>query len=685
VPVTPITPVLTWSDPATITYGTLLSATQLNAQAMTSAGVSIAGTFEYQLDPSGTVIDIGTLLAAGSHPAKAIFHPTDVTTYADNVGQTATIVVNPALPTITWTIPISKPYGTTLGDLPVAGSNVAGTFTYEYDSNQINAAYVLPAGTLSLLAKFTPTDAVNYSFNSKAATITISKSSQTIALTGTITTKTYGDAAFDISAIPVIATASSELPVTATIKSGSATISGTVITITGSGIVTVAFNQAGNDRYNAATERTLTFFVNTVQPVITWVNPTNIIYGTALSDAQLYASTTIPGTFSYSPAPGTVLHAGNVQQLTATFTPTDAVNYNTATQKVFINVIKAPLTVSVDNVSRPYNQPNPDFQINYLGFVNGDTKDALTNQASASTTANTASLVGTYPIILSAGASNDYTFKYINATLAITSISRDVTFDKLPVKTYGDADFNAGAVSTSGEPIIYTSSNSAVATVINGLVHIVGAGYVTITASLPVNPGYNINPSISQFMIVNKASQVIDFANIPVQMRGSTYSLSAVKSSAGLPVTFTTNDPMIASISGQTIKALRIGITGIVANQAGDANYYAANTVVRPIDVQDPNREVIVHPALSPNGDGINDVLYIEGINEHPDNRVTLINRNGVRVYEISGYDNTTKAFNGSSNFTGARQQAGTYFYLVEYVVNGVGRHLTGYFVLKYE
>ncbi|SFS34892.1 6-bladed beta-propeller, partial [Mucilaginibacter polytrichastri] len=144
--VSPITPVLTWSDPAAISYGTLLSATQLNAQAKTSAGVSIPGSFEYQLDPSGTVIDIGTLLAVGSHPAKAIFHPTDVTTYADNVSHTATIVVNPIIPVtpvtpvLTWSDPTAISYGTLLSATQLnaqaktsAGVTISGSFEYQLD------------------------------------------------------------------------------------------------------------------------------------------------------------------------------------------------------------------------------------------------------------------------------------------------------------------------------------------------------------------------------------------------------------------------------------------------------------------------------------------------------------------------------------------------------------------------
>ncbi|WCT10739.1 gliding motility-associated C-terminal domain-containing protein [Mucilaginibacter jinjuensis] len=659
VDITKITPVINWNRPADITYGTLINSVQQNA---TTADASIHGTFTYSTD--GTVIP----LAVGSRTLSVTFTPTDGAHY-NPANQSVTINVKPAQPVISWTAPGPITYGTALSANQLnATANVDGTFVYSP-----NFGEVLNVGTQTLLATFTP-GSNNYQVAGKTVSITVNKANPVIAW-ATPSNIAQGVA---LSATQLNATAN--VPGTFVYTPAI----GDVLNAGANQTLSVTFTPTDASNYNSVT-KTVQIGVGKLTPVLTWTNPTAITYGTALGDQQLYASTTVPGTFTYSPAAGTVLHAGSNQTLAVTFTPTDAVNYITVTKNVAITVSKAALNVSTNDVSRPYNQPNPDFTINYSGFVNGDTQANLTTQATATTTATTASLVGIYPITVNGAVSNDYTFRYVNATLTVTTIGRNLTFNQLPVKTYGDPDFDAGATATSGEPIIYTSSNTAVATIVNGQIHIVGAGYVTITASLPVNPDYNTTPSISQFMVVNKAAQTIDFANIPVQLRGTTYDLSNIKSSSGLPVTFTTNDPVIASINGLTVSSLRVGITGIVANQAGDANYYAANTVVRNLEVKDLNREVIVHPAVSPNGDGINDVLYIEGINEHPDNRVTIINRNGVRVYEINGYDNTNKFFDGRSNFTGAKQQAGTYFYLVEYVVNGVGRHLTGYFVLKYD
>ncbi len=76
-------------------------------------------------------------------------------------------------------------------------------------------------------------------------------------------------------------------------------------------------------------------------PIITWSNPADIVYGTALSATQLNATVNAPGTLSYSPAAGAPLNAGNGQPLVVSFTPSDPSSYAPATKTVVINVLKA--------------------------------------------------------------------------------------------------------------------------------------------------------------------------------------------------------------------------------------------------------------------------------------------------------------------------------------------------------
>jgi trimeric autotransporter adhesin len=70
--------------------------------------------------------------------------------------------------------------------------------------------------------------------------------------------------------------------------------------------------------------------------------------GTALGASQLNATASVPGVFTYVPAARTVLSTGAAQTLAVTFTPTDAVDYNSASAAVKINVKPKPVAIPGD-------------------------------------------------------------------------------------------------------------------------------------------------------------------------------------------------------------------------------------------------------------------------------------------------------------------------------------------------
>jgi len=80
------------------------------------------------------------------------------------------------------------------------------------------------------------------------------------------------------------------------------------------------------------------------KPPIAWPDPASIRWGTMLSSAQLNATSTVDGTFSYSPAAGAKPEVG-VQSLSVTFTPTDTTKYttNTAARKLTVSKAEPPV------------------------------------------------------------------------------------------------------------------------------------------------------------------------------------------------------------------------------------------------------------------------------------------------------------------------------------------------------
>jgi len=143
-------------------------------------------------------------------------------------------------------------------------------------------------------------------------------------------------------------------------------------TVLGAGAQTlsVTFTPSDAANYEGATA-SVTLNVAKAASTITWPNPAGIVYGTALGAAQLNATASVDGTFTYSPAAGTVPGAG-AQTLSVTFTPADAANYQGATASVTLNVAKAATTITWPNPANIfYGTPLGAGQLNATASVSG--------------------------------------------------------------------------------------------------------------------------------------------------------------------------------------------------------------------------------------------------------------------------------------------------------------------------
>jgi len=169
-----IVPVITWATPAAVTYGTALSATQLNATAATSGGVNVPGTFVYS--PAA-----GAVLNAGTQTLTVTFTPADSVNYT-TATKTVSLTVNRATPLVSWTPAVgSITYGTALGAQQLnatatgaGGAALAGNFVYTPASGA-----VLGAGSQTLSVTFTPADA-NYVATTATTSITVGQATPTI-------------------------------------------------------------------------------------------------------------------------------------------------------------------------------------------------------------------------------------------------------------------------------------------------------------------------------------------------------------------------------------------------------------------------------------------------------------------------------------------------------------------------
>jgi gliding motility-associated-like protein len=93
--------------------------------------------------------------------------------------------------------------------------------------------------------------------------------------------------------------------------------------------------------------------------------------------------------------------------------------------------------------------------------------------------------------------------------------------------------------------------------------------------------------------------------------------------------------------------------------------------------------ELVIYNAVSPNGDFKNEIFrleYIDLIPETQNNKVTIYNRWGSKVFEVKNYNNDDRAFKGL-NDNGNELPSGTYFYKIAF--DSGKKSESGYLVLK--
>ncbi len=237
----------------------------------------------------------------------------------------------------------------TIGAAVIAGTKYADAAVVTATANATAGTYTVNATAAGAATPtdFSLTNLTELSFSGPGlANQTITYGTSSVTISGTLASGANAPVEADLLVTLVNGPTQS-----ATIETGGAfttTFTNTASLGVAGSPYTFDLTYAGNGTF-APASTTVKLTVTPATPTVSWQDPADITYGTALTSTQLDASANVDGTFSYTPASGTVLGAGAGQKLSVTFTPDDSTDYTTAAGTAAINVDQATPTINWTN------------------------------------------------------------------------------------------------------------------------------------------------------------------------------------------------------------------------------------------------------------------------------------------------------------------------------------------------
>ena len=419
-------PPVTWANPAAITYGTALSAAQLNATA------SAPGTFYYS-PPAGTVLDAGT-----GQVLSVVFIPNDTNTY---LTASASVILDVLPhPLIVAADNQARTYGTANPPLTgklmgvTNGDNITTTYTTAADTSGPAGSYAIvpvvqdPNGRLS-----------NYMVSTNLGTLQILRASLIIAADDQ--TAVYG------AAVPRLTWhaagfVNGDTPDSA--LTGNLDLSTPVTPFSAVNTYPIVVRpgdlNASNYTFSfvdGALRVTAAPLIGRADNQVRFYGQTNPLFTVTYSgfvngeDASLVSGTLRSSCPAQTNSPIGVYPI----QVGGQTAPNYTIEYLPGS----LWVQPSALLIQANDASRAVGETNPVFTATFSGFVNGEDQTVLGGTLALSTPADTNSPAGTYPIVPEGLTATNYTLVYSNGTLRVAEFVLVVGADDQS-RAYGSAN-----------------------------------------------------------------------------------------------------------------------------------------------------------------------------------------------------------------------------------------------------
>ena len=176
-----------------------------------------------------------------------------------------------------------------------------------------------------------------------------------------------------------------------------------------------------------------------------------------------------------------------------------------------------------------------------------------------------------------------------DSPLCLASVTQSITITTpAPASAAFNSQFTVAATASSGLPVVYSSGDPAVCTHDGAIFTLVApTGSCMVRYDQPGNGSFSAAPQLTSDTIALKADQTIGVISLnPATLAvGGTATVAATGGLSGNPVTFSSTTTGVCTVSGSTVTGVSAGSCSIAADQAGDANYYAANEVTQSFSV----------------------------------------------------------------------------------------------------
>ena len=718
--------VLTYGDPA-YTMSATSSVTDRNFTYTISDGTigSISGDVL-------SVLKAGTTSITVSQPSNDLYSP---------VSKVISLIVNKATPTLDFP-EIIKNYGDS-NFTPTLTTSSTGNKTFSVSDTSIASSLgsslsITGVGQTNVTVNIGESE--NYLSISGSTTMTVNSGIPTIIFNDI--TKTFGDPDFDVAATSDSSgamTYSITDPSIATISGNTITIVGagsTIVTVnqssstlytSGSATMTLIVNKAPFD---------ISWYESSLKKVYTigqyeLKQPT---YPSSYDGMIRYTSSNI----SVASLSGRVVNFNKIGRVLLSAKFERSKNYQDATLYVVLDVLKANQTISPSEL--PTEKPLKDFTS--IPISASSTSGApVYIEVMDGSAASISGTLGNYELVTKNQTGmvtityftveNDHPNYYpatLQFSLDIVKLNQNITFEPEPpieIIYTEDLEISIDAISDSNLDVSIEKQDRGTSTFENKTLSFNDVGEVYITAEQPGNQFYNPAKANRVITVIQGLTELSNFSIPDKFVYDDDFEITPPISSRDGEIIYTSDNPDVAVVSGTTIIIVGVGTCNITALM-NSTNFYrsasiSAEFIVKPRDtdndgvpddidncpdVANPNQsdddmdgignycdpdfpmcegcplaenEIKVSRLITPDTFGPESTWQIINIENFPNSRVLVYNRNGQLVFEKVGYQND---WNGTYQETGDYLSAGPYYFFVE--VTELGEVKKGWLYINY-